>query len=138
MAENIAEAAESPFSHEGVDVSLGGRVNSNPSGSKTALDKFNIATPGPRDIGSRVPKDVSVRMKKNLAMAAVRKAEKKSVVTADIHHSGGGETSGEEDEEPDLPESDSSDGETLWHLSEDARKGTSAIRSTTGLMDIVV
>jgi len=68
-----------------------------------------------------------VRTKKNLAKAAVRKDGNKTVVTADIHHPGDGDMSDEEDDEPDLPSSESSDGETLWCLSEDARKGTGAI-----------
>ena len=57
-------------------------------------------------------------------MAMANKDAKKETVMADVHHPDDGDTSNEEDEEPDHRDSDSSDGETLWYLSSDAKKGT--------------
>jgi len=42
----------------------------------------------------------------------------------DVHCPCGEYTTDEDDEEPDCPDSDSSDGMTLWYLNEDASQGT--------------
>jgi len=90
---------------------------------ETTLDKFNVARSGCHDIESEVPR--SVRTRRTLTQAAVRKDGKKVTVPVDVHNPGDEDTScDDDDEEPGLPDSDSSDGRTLWYFSEDTRKGT--------------
>jgi len=83
-----------------------------------------VAISGSRDIGSEVPETVSGKMKRNLASAVTRRGGKKTVVAADVHCTGDGNVSTEHDVEPDPPDSDSSDGRTLWYLTSDIERGT--------------
>ena len=85
-----------------------------------------MAISGSRDIGSEVPETVVGKTKRNLASAVLRRDGKKTVVAADVHCSGDGNVSVEDDVEPDPPDSDSSDGRTLWYLTSDIKKGTRA------------
>ena len=85
-----------------------------------------MASSGSRDIGSEVPETVFGKTKRNLASAVLRRDGKKTVVTADVHCSGDGNVSVEDDVESDPPDSDSSDGRTLWYLKSDIGQGTPA------------
>jgi len=130
MSEDTLETPFSLHSH-GVDENReGGRIKVNPPDSQTTLDKFYVAISGSRDLGSEVPKTVSGKMKGNLASVATRRDGKKTVVAADVHCSGDGNVSVEDDVEPDPPDSDSSDGRTLWYLTSDIKKGTRATHVT--------
>ena len=126
MSVDTLETTHVHHSHGGEYDDDRGLDNAYPLDQQSALNKFNVATSDPRDIGPEIPKTVSKGTIRKLAMASTKSGGKKVVVQADVHHPGDEETTDEEDLEPDQPDSESSDGRTLWHLRSDVGKGTSA------------
>jgi len=120
MADDTIEATVSSHSHEGDEICEGGRINVNPPDHETTQKKCNVVHSGHRDSGSEVPRSNSVKSKKSLALVGKKKDGQLATVPVDVHHPYGECTTDENDEEPDQPGIDSSDGMTLWYLREDA------------------
>jgi len=122
MEDNTTETTASLFSHEESDGNEGGRINVNPSDPETTLKKFNVARSGYRDQEPDVPK--SVRTRSTISKVTAKKDGKREVIVAAVHQPNFDTSSCNDNiEEPDLCDSDSSDGQTLWHLSKNAPKG---------------
>jgi len=113
MSVDTLETTHVHHSHGGEYDDDRGLDNAYPLDHQSALNKCNVATSDPRDIGAEIPKSVSKGTTRKLAMASTRCRGRKEVVQADVHYPGDGETTDEEDLEPDQPDSESSDGRPL-------------------------
>jgi len=117
MSRDTLETTHVSHSHDGEYDSDRGLDNAYPLDSQAAQSES-------RDVGPEGPGSIPGQTRRKLVTAMVKKDGKKETVTVDVYHPDDGDTSNEEDEEPDHVGSDSSDGETLWYLSSDAKKGT--------------
>jgi len=134
---DTCETARIHHSHGG-EYDDRGQDNAYPLDLQPALDKLDVAASGPRDLGPEIPSPPPKRMAKKMAMVRAKKDGRKEVVTVDVHHPGDEVTVDEEEGEPDQPDSESSDGEILYHLRSDVEKGTPTPVPATVLSSDVV
>jgi len=126
MADNTIEPTTSSFSHEGDETCEGGRINSYPTDRETTWKKCNVALPCHRDSWPGVRWTKLFRTEKSLVQVGSEGDGESEEVPVDVQFSYDGWTTDGSEEEPDQPDTDSSDGRTIWHLREDAEvaKGT--------------